>query len=382
MAGRGGAFVAAGAALLLLVLLVLAPPHGAAAEPLVPAVFVFGDSLVDVGNNNHLAKCNASCRANYTRYGVDHPSHSPTGRFSNGYNLADQLAQMLGFPESPPAFLSLPKSRLIPQMSRGGINFASGGAGLLDRTGPRVCREVLSMTAQVGYFTKLARQWKRASRTTPDLISKSLFFISVGSNDLFEYTDFPQAPDSNDTQFLQDLVASYTGYIKDLYAAGAKKFSVVSPSLVGCCPSQRAIAHDPRGPKATDKYGCLGSANNLSRQLYPMIASMMQDLSLELPCMNYSLGNAVGMAEFVFNSPRTQAFNFTELEKACCGAGDFGEGGCNPTAPLCQNRTGYVFWDMYHPTEAASATTAKELFVDTGLFVHPINVQQLVAPQP
>ncbi|CAL5069376.1 unnamed protein product [Urochloa decumbens] len=379
MARRSGA-LAAGSALLF-VLLELAEPHGAA-EPLVPAMFVFGDSLVDVGNNNHLPKCNASCRANYPLYGVDHPRHSPTGRFSNGHNLADQLAQMLGIPESPPPLLSLPKSRLVPQMSRGGINFASGGAGLLDRTGPRVCGEVLSMTAQVGNFTELARQWKRANEKAADLISKSLFFISVGSNDLFEYSDFPQAPDHNDTQFLQDLVASYTTHIKDLYAAGAKKFSVVSPSLVGCCPSQRALAHDPKGPKGVDKYGCLGPANNLSRQLYPMIASMLQDLSLELSCMNYSLGDAVGMAEFVFRSPNTPAYNFTELEKACCGRGHFGEGGCNPRAPLCQNRTGYVFWDGYHPTEAASAVTAKELFVDTGLFVHPINVQQLVASQP
>ena len=88
MASRGGAF-AAGALFLLLAL----AAQGAAAtkEPLVPAMFVFGDSLVDVGNNNHLARCNASCRADYPRYGVDHPCHSPTGRFSNGYNLADQL---------------------------------------------------------------------------------------------------------------------------------------------------------------------------------------------------------------------------------------------------------------------------------------------------
>ena len=73
--------------------LALAAVRGAAAtkRPLVPAMFVFGDSLVDVGNNNHLARCNASCRADYPRYGVDHPCHSPTGRFSNGYNLADLL---------------------------------------------------------------------------------------------------------------------------------------------------------------------------------------------------------------------------------------------------------------------------------------------------
>ena len=73
--------------------LALADVRGAAAtkKPLVPAMFVFGDSLVDVGNNNHLARCNVSCRADRRPYGLDYPCHSPTGRFSNGYNLADLL---------------------------------------------------------------------------------------------------------------------------------------------------------------------------------------------------------------------------------------------------------------------------------------------------
>jgi hypothetical protein len=92
MASRGGAFVL----LVLCSLPVLLAPQAAAGatKPLVPAMFVFGDSLVDVGNNNHLRKCNDSCKANHRPYGVDYPSHSPTGRFSNGYNMADQLGTL------------------------------------------------------------------------------------------------------------------------------------------------------------------------------------------------------------------------------------------------------------------------------------------------
>ncbi|KAJ1272288.1 hypothetical protein BS78_06G190700 [Paspalum vaginatum] len=344
--------------------------QGAAAKPRVPAMFVFGDSLVDVGNNNHLANCNARCRANYTRYGVDLPCHSPTGRFSNGYNLADQLG---GESQSHVGLDT-------------GINFASGGVGLLERTGRSVVWYTHNGRRQLlprcfDHFTRVIT-WMLENRTAADFIAKSLFFISVGSNDLFEYSDAPPAPDNrNDTEFLQDLVASYAGYVKvHAYAVGARKFSVVSPSLVGCCPSQRKIAHDD--PKDVDKYGCLGTANNLSRQLQPMVASMLHDLSLELPRMNYSLGDAVGMAKWVFQSPSTPAYDLTELVTACCGSGEFGAGGCNSTALLCQNRSSYVFWGSYHPTEAASAVTAKQLFVDTGLFVHPINVQQLVTLQP
>lgn len=52
----------------------------------VPALYVLGDSLVDVGNNNYMV---TPFRANFPHNGVDYPEHLATGRFSNGYNLAD-----------------------------------------------------------------------------------------------------------------------------------------------------------------------------------------------------------------------------------------------------------------------------------------------------
>lgn len=53
------------------------------------AFFVFGDSLVDNGNNNFLA---TTARADAPPYGIDHPSHQATGRFSNGYNIPDLIS--------------------------------------------------------------------------------------------------------------------------------------------------------------------------------------------------------------------------------------------------------------------------------------------------
>ncbi|KAL6882631.1 hypothetical protein ACP4OV_011321 [Aristida adscensionis] len=358
----------------------LASLHGAAAESLVPAIFVFGDSTVDVGNNNYLANCSVLCKADHARYGIDYSDSAPTGRFSNGHNLADQLAQLLGFSSgSPPAFLSLPDERRIPQMSSTGINFASGGSGLLVRTGLNVCGEVVPMAEQVVNFTSLVRLWgSQDPKASADLISRSLVFISVGSNDLFEYCSLaPDDPARNDTLFLQALIDSYTGYVKGLYEAGARKFSVVSPSLVGCCPSQRTAANKFND---IDGFGCFGRANNLSSQLYPMVDSMLQGLSAQLPGMNYSLGDSIGMAKWVFS--HANATNFTVLDAACCGREDYAQGVCNSTATLCTNRGNHMFWDRFHPTEAASGVTAGQLFATNGSFVHPISVQQLVAPPP
>lgn len=56
-------------------------------KELVPAMFVFGDSLIDSGNNNRLA---SFAKANYYPYGIDFAG-GPSGRFSNGYTIVDEI---------------------------------------------------------------------------------------------------------------------------------------------------------------------------------------------------------------------------------------------------------------------------------------------------
>jgi len=53
------------------------------------AFFVFGDSLVDNGNNNYLL---TTARADAYPYGIDYPTHRATGRFSNGLNIPDIIS--------------------------------------------------------------------------------------------------------------------------------------------------------------------------------------------------------------------------------------------------------------------------------------------------
>ena len=53
------------------------------------AFFVFGDSLVDSGNNDFLV---TTARADAPPYGIDYPTHRPTGRFSNGLNIPDLIS--------------------------------------------------------------------------------------------------------------------------------------------------------------------------------------------------------------------------------------------------------------------------------------------------
>ena len=59
------------------------------ANATVPAIYIFGDSIVDVGTNTYIP--GSTARANFPFNGVDFAHSRPTGRFSNGLNSADFL---------------------------------------------------------------------------------------------------------------------------------------------------------------------------------------------------------------------------------------------------------------------------------------------------
>ncbi|XP_060185411.1 GDSL esterase/lipase At5g08460-like [Lycium barbarum] len=95
-------------------------------EPQFTALFVFGDSLMDPGNNNYLA--NSLAKANYVPYGVDF--QGPTGRFCNGRTIIDYLGDLLGLPLIPAYTATITLGCDISK----GVNYASVAAEILDET--------------------------------------------------------------------------------------------------------------------------------------------------------------------------------------------------------------------------------------------------------
>lgn len=79
--GRDAARVAFGTSLFLAML-------GICFAKKVPANFVFGDSLVDAGNNNYIMSLS---KADYEPYGLD--LGGPTGRFTNGRTIVDIIGK-------------------------------------------------------------------------------------------------------------------------------------------------------------------------------------------------------------------------------------------------------------------------------------------------
>lgn len=90
------------------------PPPPPRPTPLVPALFVIGDSTADVGTNNYLGTL---ARADREPYGRDFDTHRPTGRFSNGRIPVDYLGNN-NRSQAPRSFLFVGFRTIIDAISR------------------------------------------------------------------------------------------------------------------------------------------------------------------------------------------------------------------------------------------------------------------------
>ncbi|KAF6175394.1 hypothetical protein GIB67_036485 [Kingdonia uniflora] len=151
--------------------------------PLAPALYVFGDSLVDGGNNNYLQ---SYAKANYPPYGKSFWNGQASGRFTNGKTPTDYIAEFLKLPW-PPAILSLSDEWRKKTIT--GVNYASAGCGIIPETGVQL--GCMNFDKQIDLFTRtvnndLPNQYK-TSKELSDHLAKSIFVVIIGSNDYLNY---------------------------------------------------------------------------------------------------------------------------------------------------------------------------------------------------
>ncbi|XP_057416533.1 GDSL esterase/lipase At5g55050-like [Lotus japonicus] len=339
-------------------------------EKAAPTLFIFGDSAFDVGTNNFLM---SRTKANFPYNGIDFNQSFPTGRFSNGLNTADQIARRFGYTKSPPPFLALEKLQYTFKHNiLLGVNFASGGSGVLRYTGYKQSGEVVSLEKQVEQFELVCGNITEilGPEKATTFVSKALFLISVGSNDILDYTHgYSSVFQFGKEEHLAVLQHNYYLHIKKLYELGARKFGILSVPPIGCYPAATS----------TNEENCVKSLNEFAVAFYKATHALMQKLSSELGNFEYSLGNTYAMTTTMLKDPL--AFGMKDTKSACCGFGRLnGWGPCVEAfhTNVCVNRTDYLFWDWFNPTEKASELVAKTLFEGGTEFVFPMNFSQLI----
>ncbi|XP_048499869.1 GDSL esterase/lipase At5g41890 [Beta vulgaris subsp. vulgaris] len=337
--------------------------------------FIFGDSLLDAGNNDYLFTLS---KADSPPYGIDFSASGgqPTGRFTNGRTVSDIIGQLLGAKSFPPPFLA-PNSQ--ENAIHVGINYASGSAGILVETGSMFIGRI-PLQEQVDYFeqTKAHIVEKMGETAANILLKNAIFSIAIGSNDILNYIQ-PSIPfigqEKVEPSMFQDfMLSNLTMQLKRLHKLGASKFVVVGIGPLGCIPFVRAIK--------------LVWFKNCSNEVNEFIQGYNRKLNKELSLLNENMGQE---ATFVYGNSydifmgiisNYLHYGFGNAKDPCCG-GYFPPFMCfkgkdiSTSSLLCEDRSKYIFWDAYHPTEAFNLIMAKQLLDGDQRITSPINIRQL-----
>ncbi|ERN14002.1 hypothetical protein AMTR_s00021p00183530 [Amborella trichopoda] len=198
------------------------------------AIFVFGDSTADPGNNNYI---NTVIKANFPPYGRDFAQHRPTGRFTNGKLVADMLASAFGVKEYIPAYLD---PTLTAKDLLTGVSFASADSGYDSLTAE--ITGVIPVDKQIEYFKEYVAkvQGLIGKGKALKLIKGALFALSAGTNDFgSNYFLLPlRSKHYNTEEYQQFLLNKLQGHLQALHEMGAEKILVIGLPPVGCLPEQ------------------------------------------------------------------------------------------------------------------------------------------------
>ncbi|KAL2328521.1 hypothetical protein Fmac_021948 [Flemingia macrophylla] len=319
-------------------------------QPLVPALFIFGDSVVDVGNNNHQLTV---VKANFPPYGRDFENHNPTGRFCNGKLATDFTAETIGFTSYPPAYLNL-KTKGINLLN--GANFASAACGYYDSTSKLY--NAIPLRRQLEYYKECQNILVEAAgqSNASSIISDAIYLVSAGSSDFVQnYYINPLLNRVYTTeQFSDMLIRSYSNFIQSLYSLGARRIGVTTLPPIGCLPAAITLF-------GFDTNECAAGLNNDAVNFNEKLNTTSQNLQNMLPGLNLVILDIYQPLYDLVTKPFENGF--FEARKACCGTGLIETSIlCNKKSiGTCANASNYIFWDGFHPTEAANKVLADQL---------------------
>ncbi|XP_058743778.1 GDSL esterase/lipase 5-like [Vicia villosa] len=323
------------------------------------ALFIFGDSYLDAGNNNYINTTTYD-QANFLPYGETY-FNFPTGRFSDGRLISDFIAEYANIPLVPPF--------LQPGFNQyyNGVNFASGGAGALVETYQgSVWVFLIPLKTQARNFKKVATRLRHKLGTydSKTLLSNGVYMFSIGSNDYLSpfLTNSDVLKYHSHSEYVGMVVGNFTSTIKEIYKRGARKFAILNLPPLGCLPIARIIQS-----KGTNS--CLEELSSLASIHNQAIYAILLKLEMRLKGFKFSLYDLNFDVTQMINHPLKYALK--EGKSTCCGSGQFrGKYSCGGKRgekhfELCEKPNEYLFWDSFHLTENAYRQLAARMWDHT-----------------
>ncbi|KAL9682372.1 hypothetical protein QQ045_014168 [Rhodiola kirilowii] len=351
------------ATLLILAISASTTKHGVLGQGALPgtnkALFIFGDSIYDAGNNVYEPK---NSHINYYPYGNTYFKNS-TGRVCDGRIIPDFIAEYMKMqfikPYSLPGFTNYTD----------GANFASSGSSVLPENRPSSTNLALQMKNFESVVSKIENE--QGGKTANLLVSNAIYMISIGGND---YVDLPSNTSSAARErMVARVIAALSSAVKKLHGRGARKFAFQNIGPLGCMPLMKNRA----GSKGECVYGLTVSAkmHNIA------LASLLKQLQSSLTGFSYSLYDVY--TALALRSRYPKKYGFKVGDSACCGSGTFNGlftcGGQNGTVKynLCSKPGEYVWFDAAHPTDETNKYLAESFWMGSSETVWPINLKAL-----
>ncbi|GFQ07438.1 GDSL esterase/lipase at4g16230 [Phtheirospermum japonicum] len=329
-----------------------------------PANFVFGDSLVDAGNNNYILSLS---KADFVPNGIDFGL--PTGRYTNGRTIVDIIGQEIGFIGYTPPYLAPTTAGLTILQ---GVNYASGGGGILNKTG-KIFGGRINLDAQMDNFANTRQEIisRIGYGAAKKLLKNAMFSVTIGSNDFINNYLTPFVSDHKVEQqllppdsFVGAMISRYRIQLTRLYSMGGRKIVVANVGPIGCIPFQREI-----NPSAAAGDGCAVFPNQLAQLFNSQLAALLKDLTTNLHGSTFIYADVYHIVDDII-------LNYSSYGRY---------GGlipCGPSSKVCEDRSKYVFWDAYHPTDAANSIIAMRLIDGDSTDIWPLNIRQLMKSAP
>lgn len=317
----------------------------------VSAIFVFGDSTSDPGNNNYIT---TPFKSNFPPYGTDFTNQTATGRFTNGLLANDFIARYVGVKDYVPPYLD-PSLSMDELMS--GVSFASAGSGF-DPLTPRISN-VISMSKQLEYFKEYQTRLEVAvgKKRAKHVISNALFLVSAGTNDfIVNYYTVPIRRKSYDVHGYMDfLMKQVHQFMKGLWDEGARRIGVVGLTPMGCLPIVITLySYSPIQNRT-----CVEDLSTVAREFNIRLQSELNSMQSGLA---HSGSRITYLDTYTLIADMTMGhkFDFDEVSRGCCGTGLLEASFiCNRNVVVCGDVSKYVFWDSIHPTERAYYLASK-----------------------
>ncbi|KAK9743330.1 hypothetical protein RND81_03G232700 [Saponaria officinalis] len=325
-------------------------------------MFVFGTSVVDNGNNNNI---NGSlAKANYLPYGIDFV-FGPTGRFSNGQNVADIIGDLFLLPLIPP-FAAGPSNILY------GVNYGSGGSGILDDTGS-IANGVINLNQQIRNFEEVTQPQLKSflGHNLKEILGHYMFLIAEGNNDFeLNYLLKPSSARPSVEDFVANLTSTFSTQLKKLYDVGARKFAILTVYSIGCTPVIKSIAKTQR---------CVQMVNKAAHYYNIQLINLLDQLKPNLPGFEFVVVNTYKIVRDIIKNPDIRGFR--NVTSPCCELKEIIPGvgvSCKAGGAVCQDRSRYVFFDGQHNTETVNAVIAAKAFASNRKSeAYPFNLQKL-----